>query len=468
MPESPVKLSHRSSHRRRSPPARTLAGPRLGDAAQLHHLLVASHGRGILVAGIIYRGGAALLPMPTAGLEECRAGHRQLVDPAIWKLVEDILGAGRDLALVVTGGGSRAVTWLLDHPGASRAVVEVQVPYHHRALDAYIGRPGPHRVIPETARLMARRAHGRARCLAGPSRGHVGVACTAALTTRRRRRGRDHAFLAVRLDDGYRFVDVHLASGLDRSRQEEIVSRALVCALGEACGLACTDLPDPGGQAEPPPTSRTCPTHEPLEALLDGECQMVGWRADGSVGHVATGGGRAILPGSFNPLHAGHRGLATAAARQSGCPVALELSVLNVDKSPIPYEELVRRLQALGGEYDVIITRAATFAEKAALLPGACFAIGYDTAVRLFEARYYGDDPGARSRALAQLRHSGCRLLVAGRRVEGEYRTLADLKLPAECADLLQPIPECDFRCDVSSTELRARESAPRQDEGGG
>ena len=389
-----------------------------------------------------------------------------LVDPAIWKLVEDILGAELDLAVAVTGGGSRAVTWLLDHPGASRAVVEAQVPYHSRALEDYLGQTGPHRVTSETARRMARHAHRRAGGLAATPRRHIGVACTAALATSRERRGRDRAFLALRLDDEYRLVDVQLPPGSDRSTQEEMVSRSLIGALAQACGVASAELPA-GGSGDVPAASRACAAQGPLEELLDGDRQLVEWRADGCDGARAAGAGRLLLPGSFNPLHAGHRGLATAAARHCGWPPALELSVLNVDKPPLSYEQLSGRLQPLRGQFDVVVTRAPTFVEKARLLPGTCFAIGYDTAVRLFDARYYDEDPAAVSRVPAEIRVTGCRFLVAGRRIEGEYRTLADLRVPAGWTDLLDSIPERAFRCDVSSTELRSGELAARPNEEG-
>ena len=42
----------------------------------------------------------------------------------------------------------------------------------------------------------------------------------------------------------------------------------------------------------------------------------------------------AILPGSFNPIHAGHWGLAAVAAEMLGLPVAFELSIAGLDVTP--------------------------------------------------------------------------------------------------------------------------------------
>ncbi len=61
-------------------------------------------------------------------------------------VVEGIHSSGRKLAVVATGGGSQALSWLLNHPGASRVVLEAQVPYCDRALEDYLMSAGPHPV----------------------------------------------------------------------------------------------------------------------------------------------------------------------------------------------------------------------------------------------------------------------------------------------------------------------------------
>ncbi len=160
-----------------------------------------------------------------------------------------------------------------------------------------------------------------------------------------------------------------------------------------------------------------------------------------------------ILSGSFNPLHKGHIHLLHAAEKVSERVGLLELSATNVDKPPLGMDELERRVRAMEQYFNVVLTRASTFAEKAELFPGAWFAMGFDTAIRLLDARYNADVPAMLNR-FDQLE---VRFVVAGRLHAGEYRPLWHLEIPPGYEHLFIPIPESIFREDISSTELRKR-----------
>ena len=194
-----------------------------------------------------------------------------------------------------------------------------------------------------------------------------------------------------------------------------------------------------------------------LDEFFDGGCGAVERRPGGAFRSDCQGGRRVVFAGSFHPFHEGHEQLVGVVERQTGREVTLEISVANVDKPTLGYVEVARRLDALPGQYGVLVTRAATFPEKARLFPGAIFVIGYDTAVRLVDRTYYGGGSGAVGRALSELDESGCRFLVAGRLHGGKFRQLKDLEVPHVFRHLFDAVPEGVFRRDISSSELRDR-----------
>lgn len=357
------------------------------------------------------------------------------------------------LVVAVTGGGASAISWLLAVPGASRTVLETVVPYAQASLDAWLGGPPESYCSAATARRMARRARDRAAWLA-PGERAVGVACTASLRSDRPKKGGHRAHVAFATDEEIASYSLTLAKEQrDRQAEDELCGRLVLAAVVEGFGLGervpLSLLPGEEIVRESEATGA-------LAALLAGKVEAICVEPGGRT-HTNRSTGLVLVSGSFNPLHHGHLGMAEVAARRTGRRVAFELSVLNPDKGLISGAELRRRVGQFGSRASVWLTRAATFAQKAALFEGAVFVVGADTAARVVQTRFYDDSVERMRQAMQTIRAAGCRFLVAGRADgEGRFVGLDALAIPAEFRDLFDGLSADEFRVDVSSTRLRS------------
>ncbi len=357
--------------------------------------------------------------------------------------------------VAVSGAGTQAVAWLLGVSGASRTILEVVVPYGRLSMAGFLGFEPKQSASAETARQLAHAAYRKAKTQLEDDSPALGLACAATIATDRPKRGEHRAFVATWSDEATLTYSLHLHKGLrDRAGEEDVVSRLIVSALASASDLDMDiKLGLTGGDFL---TVARDERPEPLTQLLSGEARwLVAQPGDPLIveGPVPN----ALLPGSFNPVHQGHRGLAKAAAGLLGEQPAYELSVTNVDKPPLERDEIFRRLAQFEMGETVVLTTAETFYKKAGLFPGRTFVIGWDTAVRLLAPRYYGDNETPMLKALADMWAGGARFLVAGRRDQGTYKTLADVSIPQGFALIFDEMPEDIFREDVSSSELRAQ-----------
>jgi hypothetical protein len=363
------------------------------------------------------------------------------------QLIEQIHDSPRRIALVATGGGSRAIADLLEVPGGTRTLLEAIVPYSAPAMTAWLGSQPDESCSAATARAMAMVAFLRARQYDEPGATPAVVACTASLATDRPKRGphRVHAALQTAALTAAWSLPLH-KDRRTRAEEERLVGRLLLNVVAEACGVSQRlklDLLE-GEQVHESRTQAPQPWRDLLLSQVD--TVRVG---------PAGGSPKAIFSGAFNPLHVGHRRMVQVAQEMLQQPVALEISILNVDKPPLDYMEIERRLGQFPSESTVYLTRVATFEEKSRLFPGATFVVGIDTLRRIAEPRYYGGDPAACQRAVERIAGRGCRFLVFGRNLGVGFVRLADLDLPDSLRVLCRDVPQEVFREDVSSTAIR-------------
>lgn len=382
-------------------------------------------------------------------------------------LIRKIHDAPHQGVLAVAGAGSQAVAWLLGVGGASRTLLEVVVPYGRLSMIDLVGFEPEQFVSAATALSMAKAAFHRAEELREGGFPAVGLACTATIATDRPKRGEHRGFIATWDINGWNNYSLLLTKGhRDRAGEEALLSNLVVRALAHISQVDYSPLEnevDIGlslGLIDTDELQIESGAHaSTLQRLIAGDIDTVTVDQDSNLSPGQTPvalSNPSLLPGSFNPWHSGHIGMAQAAQEMLGTQVVYELSVTNVDKPPLTEEEITPRLAQFKGKAIVVLTRAETYWKKARLFPGCTFVIGWDTAIRLVAPRYYGDDEVAMLKALAQIWAGGCNFLVAGREEDGVFRTLDDVPIPQGFRPMFRAIPESAFRVDISSTALRS------------
>lgn len=360
-------------------------------------------------------------------------------------LIERIHASGRQFVIAVTGGGSGAISSLLEVPGASASVLEAIVPYAATALADWLGGTPDNCCSERTARAMAMAAFERARELSSTDpHTLLGIGATASLASNRPKRGAHRIHIAWQSADITAVTSCTFPSDGIRADEEQMATHLILDAVADACAV--------DGTSPSSSSVERCEERAPIEwtELLLGTRKSVAIMPTGT---QATA--RPILfPGAFNPIHSAHRRMAEVAVERCGSPVTFELSTTNVDKPPLDFIEIADRLLQFQGD-QVLLTRAPTFVEKAELAPGCDFVVGVDTLVRIGDPGYYGGDATKRDAAIVALAGSGCRFLVFGRLLNGKFEIMSDVELAPALRALCDEVPESVFREDVSSTELR-------------
>ena len=381
---------------------------------------------------------------------------------AITAQLERIHATPHRMVMNFAGAGSQALMWLHSVGGSSRTVLEATDRYSPGSLVEAVGFTPQRFTSVKVAKALAATARARASVL-GPQFPVFGLGATATIATDRAKRGEHRCAVAVQDALGTVTYRLTLAKGLrDRAGEEELVSLVILKAVAEACGIVFSELPLAASE-------QLEQGYRPVPALAQLAAGGLDWLAihpdgrlqtDGALGEGL--GGAALLSGSFNPLHDGHRALARVAQEHLGQPVFFELPLVNADKAAIDPAEARRRALQFAGSGPIVLSRAPLFSAKAELFPNTVFVVGADTAARLVAPRFYGNDPAALHAALDGLRRRGARFLVAGRRGAAGFETLRTLNLPPRYRDLFEELPETAFRADISSTELRERRVGER------
>ena len=378
------------------------------------------------------------------------------------KTIQNLYDSPWQLALCLAGGGSCIACDLLTVPGSSSTILDVAIPYSNASLADYLGHCPDRFCSRETALDMASVAWQRAMNFSASANSNiafcVGVSCTAALVSSKPKRGEHRIWIATESASGSRVTSLVLKKGIrSRSEEESVTTNLLLYAIADACGLTPPLLLDLNIDETITVELETLP--QSIAELRSGSRAVTWSHPDGKLTDTLPEPPRGILSGSFNPLHVGHRRLRVVAQDQLEGPVHYELPLINADKPPLNGFEIEQRRQQFD-DSPVALTTSPKFVEKARLFPGKTFVIGFDTAIRILEPRFYNGSEKDMRASLEAVGSLGCQFLVAGRLMDSGFQSVRDLPVPTEFQDLFLAIPEEKFREDISSSGIRQTTSS--------
>lgn len=348
--------------------------------------------------------------------------------------VAAIQGLQKKIAVAITGGGTELIGELLRYGGSSSTIVDCQIPYSNEALQEYVGHDIKKACSQETSKSMAMVALMKAAAISKTPEVSVGIGITASLAKQNQREGRDNvAYLSVQTCHASLYEKFTFSPVMSRLEQE-----------GELVRLLLKILPSYIYAASQENKFSIAPT------LGDDKAIYIPVNSEEKSNFV--------YPGSFNPLHDGHMAIINHGARRDANKtktVDLEISIRNVDKPLLDYNDIIGRVVQFYG-YDqiggVYITNMPTFYDKACYFKDVKFMVGMDTLQRICDIRYYPEFTyisDATSRLRTKMTANKSKFLAyerpsVGNILASSFRAYVDV----DSAKNFTPV-------DISSTQLR-------------
>lgn len=331
------------------------------------------------------------------------------------------------------------------------------MPYHTRELEEFLGHPVGHAVCAETAIEMAMASYMRAQAInaaEGSQRAAVGLGLSAAIPSTRPLRGGHRHHVAVAARSGVFYQENIFGDGTATTAH-----RALMEAdIYTYASMLLIDVLDGRG------------TNNSDDVTKNAADLFMGWpffEAYGRRFMLGPGGNSTYLPGTFNPLHDGHRAMVQSAELGEDYVLRLPprkrdvcylISTSSPHKGDMPVHQLLDTAAMLHAERwkpDGIGPRAFEFTSKEPLFidkararPNSTFVIGADTMARMMDPKW-GPDIEIMLNEMANLRTL---FLVMGRTVDGKWTTCRDVPVRWPHQEMFRPLPGT---FETSSTEIR-------------
>lgn len=349
------------------------------------------------------------------------------------------------IGILGASAGSGLMASLASFPDLTKVFYEAHFPHAKEATIDYLGFTPDNFVCAETALDQAMRAYYRAYQPDGKRT--IGIGATAAIASSKAHRGDHRIWVGVFSENNIYLYYAKLRKGVGEGARAEdnlacdlLIASALLLTIDDFTNIK---LPDNVEE------NHCVDAKKEASALL---AKRPYFRSDGArltwdemVGDLGAWGA-ALLPGSFDPPHFGHFGIADACTQKYHQPVVFAIDANPPHKEYLRPWDLVKRAKMLKGRNVLLTWDAPYYVHKAQLLPTFKIIMGSDSFQRMLDPKW-GLTVAEHQKKFIEC---GTRIIVPDRVVNGKLVTLDDLNPP-----LGFPCERLQVRFDVSSTELR-------------
>jgi nicotinic acid mononucleotide adenylyltransferase len=369
-------------------------------------------------------------------------------------------GSPNKLVIALAGNGTQAISELMRYGNGSATLLAQHLLYDNAAFASYIGGKPDKYVSAQASRQLAMAACMESRKIANGAYPTVGIGGTSSLVKPDGERdGREHViFVSIQDALHTHTTSIKLDTSLNRSRVEEewINAVAILQAIATARGAVAM----PNNHLTGTDLISTESSAKPNQALSD---VVLGTSPFYFSGNEPLTSPMVICSGSFNPLHEAHITLLKLGEKITDLRGIFELSITNVDKPPLDFIEIEKRMSQFESKsLPLILTNQPRYFGKMEIFAkDSYFVMGSDTFARVVDGRYYDRT----ETPISHFESRGARFIVAARKLgDGAVLTgeeiIQNTQNPAGWSAITTCIPPDNFLMDVSSTEIRNADQA--------
>ena len=155
-------------------------------------------------------------------------------------IVQEVHKSPYKLTIVSSGGGTNAISALLEVPGASNTILESHIPYSKESMNSFLNKKPDHYCSLDTCLNMAANAFKKSKQIDTTSKTKhlLGISITANLATTYEKRGDHKFFIVVQAFDYTKYLECYLDKGKrTREEEEELITACVISLLADSCGF---------------------------------------------------------------------------------------------------------------------------------------------------------------------------------------------------------------------------------------